>query len=670
MKPRLKVIVLMVVSLLVSAVLSPLAMARDLEQQSSFATPILVVNTSFLNVRTGPGVEYTVLVTVVGGTELSVLARSRDNVWYQVATDKGAGWVNVEFTLPRGSFANVPLKTAEENLSELGQGGGGEVSSNVGTAVTTSSAVRLFGLQFFGGDIWQEPRYDSLVLRSGVPGDENLLHPLLNEVRDANGGQWYSINYPGVGVGWVNQGVLRLLSCGVNQVYVTTGEHFIRFDGIANRSGYRMTTGTEMYVRGRQNGFSVVELADSTIGLVVPEDIVIRTGVTSLCEYLPASSAASQGQGGGGETSSSAPVQPRLAVPVAIVNTGNLNVRSGPNVGFSAVAVVAGGTSLEVVGRANDNVWLLVEGDFGRGWVNIEFVLFRGVYDSVPVVNANDVIIQSNQTNPNANLGQGGGGATSTVVSSTSPARLFGVQFFGGDIWQEPRYDSLVLRSGVAGDENLLHPLLNEVKDANGGTWYLINYPGLGVGWVNQGILRLLSCGVNQVYVTTGEHFIRFDGIANRSGYRMTTGTEMYVRGRQNGFSVVELADSTIGLVVPEDIVLRTGVTSLCDYLPAPSSSIASLGQGGGGDSTPVTSTNVVTGNRVVVNTGNLNVRSGPSAGFSVVATVSGGTTLAVVGRAKDNVWFLVEGSFGRGWINIEFGLFRGSYDTVPVVDF
>jgi uncharacterized protein YraI len=31
-------------------------------------------------------------------------------------------------------------------------------------------------------------------------------------------------------------------------------------------------------------------------------------------------------------------------------------------------------------------------------------------------------------------------------------------------------------------------------------------------------------------------------------------------------------------------------------------------------------------------------------------------------------VWYLVEGSFGRGWLNIEFALFRGDGRNLPIV--
>jgi uncharacterized protein YraI len=70
----------------------------------------------------------------------------------------------------------------------------------------------------------------------------------------------------------------------------------------------------------------------------------------------------------------------------------------------------------------------------------------------------------------------------------------------------------------------------------------------------------------------------------------------------------------------------------------------------------------------VVVNTGFLNARSGPGAQYSVVATLSGGTELPVIGKAEDGVWFLVRGPFGQAWLNNEFTVFRGSIDAVPVI--
>lgn len=84
--------------------------ARTAEAQSpQLALPILVVNTGNLNVRSGPGPQYSVLAVVPGGTQLPVLGTNPSNTWYLVGTALGAGWVDVSFTLPRGDFRYVPV---------------------------------------------------------------------------------------------------------------------------------------------------------------------------------------------------------------------------------------------------------------------------------------------------------------------------------------------------------------------------------------------------------------------------------------------------------------------------------------------------------------------------------------------------------------------------------
>lgn len=191
------------------------------EQRPQLATPILVVNTSFLNVRSGPGSQYTVIATVSGGTELPVLGTNGDNSWYLVLTSAGAGWVDVDYTIARGDFRYVPLV---------------EVAAPATPVAQTAISIAL---------------------------------PL-------------------------------------------TGQG----------------------------------------GGIVPAPAVART--------IPAA---------------------RL-----IVNTSYLNIRSGPGGQYSIVTVASGGTELIPTGVTGDGVWFLVEGDFGRGWVNQPFVIFRGNYGVVPII--------------------------------------------------------------------------------------------------------------------------------------------------------------------------------------------------------------------------------------------------------------------------------------------
>jgi uncharacterized protein YraI len=71
---------------------------------------------------------------------------------------------------------------------------------------------------------------------------------------------------------------------------------------------------------------------------------------------------------------------------------------------------------------------------------------------------------------------------------------------------------------------------------------------------------------------------------------------------------------------------------------------------------------------RVVINTAFLNIRSGPGSQFTVVSTVPGGSELPVFGLTRDGWWYLVQGTFGQGWVNKDFVLFRGDIDVVPII--
>ncbi|MDW8172539.1 MAG: SH3 domain-containing protein [Anaerolineae bacterium] len=452
--------------------------AADLEQRSIFASPVLVVNTSFLNVRSGPGVQFSILATVTGGTILPVLGVANDGVWYQVATDLGPGWVNVEFTLARGDFRNVPLVRFESPAAPT------SVASGL-TATTSSTAspggnAFALGVTVEGADLRAQPSTQAPIIRS-LFGDPSAIYPLLN-VTSSGGVLWAQLNVPDVGAVWTERFRLRPLGCSNVSVGVLVSTTQIRFDGISNQQAFQLEGGTEVFGVGFRDGLLLVQLTDGTRGLIDPNQFNARRDVNPICVGVPAAVA---GQSIG---STAAPIAPSAAGNRVVVNTGNLNIRSGPSVAFSVIATVRGGTQLTVIGRARDNVWLLVEGTFGRGWLNSEFTVFRGVFSTVPIVE-----------------------------------------------------------------------------------------------------------------------------------------------------------DS--GAFAP----------------PAPPNEI---------DPAPPSAVGTVSGNRIIVNTGNLNVRSGPGAAFGSITTVRGGTQLAVRGVTVDGAWYLVEGSFGQGWVDSEFVIFRGNYSTIPIVSY
>ncbi|MEO0562799.1 MAG: SH3 domain-containing protein [Chloroflexota bacterium] len=77
----------------------------------------------------------------------------------------------------------------------------------------------------------------------------------------------------------------------------------------------------------------------------------------------------------------------------AIVDTPRLNLRSGDGPQFLPVAVVQGGTRVQLVGRNNGSSWWLVEAGGFVGWASAEFLAVRGNATVVPFVQAaGDVI--------------------------------------------------------------------------------------------------------------------------------------------------------------------------------------------------------------------------------------------------------------------------------------
>jgi uncharacterized protein YgiM (DUF1202 family) len=382
----------------------------------TFAAPILVVNTSFLNIRTGPSASFSVLTTVVGGTELPVLGAAGDNVWYQVSTPVGVGWANVEFTLPRGDFTNVPLVTvttppaapvAPNTVIVVPDA---PVVTNpsapaAAPAITqvASNEILFRAVPNQNTNLYTEPNVDSSALAVLFPGDRSEDYPV---VGFADG--FFAVSVPEFGTGWIEAGKidLRLARTTTRDVLVAKGDVGLT-SGPGGGTGDGLpviTAGTEGYLVAisANSQFIQIQLGDGTLGWGPFEAFEPRTGTTT--DETPVSAVAftapagqsgaivdnTLGQGGGGSDAVVVPAVPvpvpSLAQPVAVVNTSFLNIRSGPGAQYTVLFTARGGSELNVIGLASDGVWFLVQGPFGQGWVNNEFVLFRGDINAVPII--------------------------------------------------------------------------------------------------------------------------------------------------------------------------------------------------------------------------------------------------------------------------------------------
>lgn len=412
-------------------------LAEAPQQQVQFATPRLVVNTSFLNIRSGPGIQYSVLLTVVGGTELPVLARAEDNVWFQVSTVIGVGWVNIQYTIPRGSFDTVPVV----NTSQIGaitvlpntpatlglvdgQGGGGGapvpvVVASAAAASTSPSLGTPIRISYNNGQSVTSVRpgerfrvmvnVDAVNLREQPSMDARALgtlfaaptvdYTLVSSARDAQGAEWFAIDVPDMGTGWIEGPKVRIRLSRLGGKVVVVNATTISLLDAPGGSGNNMPvlgSGDEGYLLAvsQDGNFVQIETIGRTRGWLpfnsvttrvdTPTDMIDLSKIPSVA-VVPVV-AAPVGTTVVTGVTSAFPQSYGLDTPHVVINTGNLNIRSGPGAQYTIVATVPGGTELPVLGIAEDRVWFLIQGVFGRGWVNSEFTLFRGSIDVVPTI--------------------------------------------------------------------------------------------------------------------------------------------------------------------------------------------------------------------------------------------------------------------------------------------
>jgi uncharacterized protein YraI len=197
--------------------------------------------------------------------------------------------------------------------------------------------------------------------------------------------------------------------------------------------------------------------------------------------------------------------------------------------------------------------------------------------------------------------------------------------------------------------------------------------PGIGTGYVDSSHIILHPSGATNmtVVVLTSDAFITSAPFSATNPLFVPVGTEAFVVGSVGRTLELQFVDGNRAFVDSSSTRVRTELDSdrLTDCVPGTTVGGTTTGAGATPGAVTVVQPDVTDGPHVVINTGFLNIRSGPGSQYSVVITLPGGTTLPVLGIASDGVWFLVGGAFGQGWANAEFVLFRGSIDIVPVID-
>lgn len=324
----------------------------------------VAVTTGELTVRSGPGLAAPVLGIARTGNRLYFLGRNGDGTWINVRTQFGTGWVATEFTTIAGS--PVAPVTAEQ-------------------AIAIVQAATL--------NVRTGPGVEFQVL-GVVDGGTELTIIGTNSNRT-----WFNVQTP-FGPGWVSDlyvitrnefGGSPNTTDTVNPATVLGATAIINAYELNVRSGPAATftivdtvSGGEQYqILARNASFTWLLIDNGQFDGWVNVIYVVIRGNTSNLPVVDATTAATVIDPDTGDT---AMVSPVVTGPVAVVATGALNIRRGPNVAFEPFGFVYAGTRLPIVGQSPDGNWWQVESTFGLGWVNKRLVRVENSTLNVPVV--------------------------------------------------------------------------------------------------------------------------------------------------------------------------------------------------------------------------------------------------------------------------------------------
>jgi uncharacterized protein YgiM (DUF1202 family) len=328
------------------------SLAQRPARASAQTGPYAITNAA-VYVRGGPGTGFWILGTLYYGTAVPILNTSPDGGWWYVSAPFGEGWM-----AKSGATAYNTEAVTVKDPGPMGAIITGAVNVRYGAGINSASL--------------------------GIMGQGQQVYVL---ARNADG-SWLQIRWE-FGTGWVSgehvsvtgvPGVVDDGSGGFSSaVPLTTDTPYVivmsAYLNVRTGPGINYAVlgavagGDQLPVVGRtaDNTWYQVE-ADFGTGWVYAGYVVARN------EY------------GGSPVTTASAADAEVSGPIGVVNTGALNIRSGPGSQYTSLGVLAGGTETQIVGRTLDWTWWLLDTPVGTGWANAIYIVVRGDTSGVPHV--------------------------------------------------------------------------------------------------------------------------------------------------------------------------------------------------------------------------------------------------------------------------------------------
>jgi uncharacterized protein YgiM (DUF1202 family) len=321
------------------------------EKMSAAQTGPYVIANGAVYVRGGPGTGFWILGTLYQGETIPVLNISPDGAWWYVNSRYGEGWV-----------AQVGV-TAYNTLAVTVYDPGA-----IGTVTAGVLHVR-YGAGEFATSLGQISQGQQVYVL----------------VQDSTGA-WLQIRWA-YGTGWVAAQYMSVVGA---PVIVDQGGGMSNDLPLTTDTPYAIVMATYLNIRSGP-GINYAVLGQAYASETLP--IIGRTNDQRWYQvetrfgdgWVYAAYVVTRNEYGGTPVTT-AETTAAVAGPVGIVNTGALNLRSGPGMQYTSLGTLAGGAQGQIVGRSADWSWWLLNTPIGTGWANAIYILVRGDTSTVSYV--------------------------------------------------------------------------------------------------------------------------------------------------------------------------------------------------------------------------------------------------------------------------------------------
>lgn len=322
-------------------------------------SPTALVATGALNVRSGPGVTYSVLTVTTQGQTVTLLGRNANSSWAKIRLSSGTeGWVNSSLITPTVSISSLPL--------------------------ADSPAPPQPPVPVAPGAV--------LSLRSG-PG---FSYPVTGSVyqglqvtavgRNANS-TWLKVQLSDGQQGWIGAQYVQL-SLPVGNLPILDGSTTNPTTPVTSANAATIATGAANVRSGPGIGYGIVAVAGQ--GQTVT--LLARNNINSWVKVQLANGTQGWINASLLSTSvniSSLPIQFEQTLSASgLVNTAALNVRVGPGITYGVTAVIYQNQGVALLGRNADSSWIKVRLKDGTvGWINGAYIDTATTLNSLPISN-------------------------------------------------------------------------------------------------------------------------------------------------------------------------------------------------------------------------------------------------------------------------------------------